>query len=116
MSASMDNNEQRRAPRKPVDTTIPVVDVIRDQPLGYLGNLSATGMLLIGQQPPTQDAVYQVRLSLPGAGSRETGIEVGIQAQWHEAGGGPGQIWAGYRIIAIAQADATRLDRWLRQV
>jgi hypothetical protein len=108
-----DHSDQRRAPRKPVDTGTTVVDVIRDQPLGHLGNLSATGMLLIGPQAPQRDAVYQVRLPLPGMDG--AAIEVGIQTQWCEPAARPGLSWTGYRIIAIAQADATRLDRWLRQ-
>jgi hypothetical protein len=110
-----DSGEQRRAPRKPVDAASPVVDVIRDRPLGQLGNLSASGLLLIGPETPQRDAVYQVRLPLPGPDGRAADIEVGIQAQWHEPAARPGQVWAGYRIIAIAPPDAARLDRWLRQ-
>ncbi|WP_329741255.1 PilZ domain-containing protein [Dyella sp. A6] len=114
MNTASNHNEQRRAPRKSVNATVTVMDVIRDQPLGYLGNLSATGMLLIGQHPPTPDAVYQVRLNLPMAGVPTPTIEVGIQAQWHQPAARPGQVWAGYRIIAIAQDDAARLSQWLR--
>jgi len=107
-------NEQRRATRKPAATPAAVVDVIRDRPLGHLGNLSASGMLLIGTQEPRLDAVYQARLPLPGPDGQNAAIEVGIQAQWHEPAARPGQTWAGYRIIAITPADAARLDRWLR--
>lgn len=109
------SNEQRRATRKSVNSPAPVVDVIRDQPLGHLGNLSASGLLLIGAQAPRRDAVYQVRLPLPGPDGHANTIEVGIQAQWHEPAARQGQVWAGYRIIAIAAADATRLERWLQQ-
>jgi hypothetical protein len=108
-------NEQRRAARKPVGSRAPVMDVIRDQPMGHLGNLSATGLLLIGTHAPRRDAVYQVRLPLPGPDARASTIEVGIQAQWHEPAASPGQVWAGYRIIAITSNDATRLEHWLQQ-
>jgi len=109
MTAPAPGNEQRRATRKQAGSRAPVVDVIRDQPMGHLGNLSATGLLLIGTHAPRRDAVYQVRLSLPEP------IEVGIQAQWHEPAASPGQIWAGYRIIAIGNDDAARLEHWLQQ-
>jgi len=109
------SNEQRRAARKPVDSPVSVVDVIRDQPLGHLGNLSASGLLLIGTQAPRRDAVYQVRLALPGPDGRASTVEVGIQAQWQEPAARPGQVWAGYRIIAIGSDDAARLEDWLRR-
>jgi hypothetical protein len=108
-------NEQRRATRKAARSATPVVDVIRDQPMGHLGNLSSTGLLLIGTYAPQRDAVYQVRLPLPGPDAHPGTIEVGIQAQWHEPAASPGQVWAGYRIIAINADDAARLEHWLQQ-
>ena len=40
-------------------------------------------------------------------------IEVGIQEQWHDHAASPGQVWAGYRIVAISDTDAERLHSWL---
>ena len=37
------------------------------------------------------------------------------QAQWHEPAAMPGQIWSGYRMIAIGGADATHLEHWPQQ-
>ncbi len=107
--------DQRRALRKHANFTAVVTDVISGQPIGHLGNLSANGMLLISAQPPRAEAIYQVSLSLPGLGSAPQVIEVGIQEQWHEAAASPGQVWAGYRIVAIDDRDAALLDAWLEQ-
>jgi hypothetical protein len=114
----MSTPNQRRAERKRASVNASVTDVISGEPIGHLGNLSSTGMLLIIAQAPRSEAIYQVSMNLPGSGRQLTQsqpIEVGIQEQWHEAAASSGQIWAGYRIVAITDADAARLDSWLSQ-
>lgn len=110
----MKTPEQRRAPRKRPDHSVTVLDTITGQPLGHLGNLSSNGMLLISERVPRSDAVYQVSLPLPARNGTVSAIEIGIQEQWHEPAATPGQMWSGYRIVAISNADAAQLDRWLQ--
>lgn len=105
--------ESRRAHRKPVNIAAEVIDAISGRRMGQLGNLSASGMLLIGSQAPRNEAIYQLRLPLPGLGEAATAIEVGVQEQWHEEAATPGQYWAGYRIIAIGDQESAQLQRWL---
>ena len=110
------HDNQRRAERKRTTFTATVTDVINGKPMGHLGNLSSTGLLLISAQAPRGEALYQISLSLPTSGRsmiQSQPIELGIQEQWHEPAASPGQIWAGYRIVAISDADAIRLDTWL---
>ncbi|HEY8585786.1 MAG TPA: PilZ domain-containing protein [Rhodanobacter sp.] len=114
----MNTTNHRRAERKPATTNAIVTDVITGAPIGHLGNLSSTGMLLISAQAPRSEALYQVSMSLPGSGrmlAQSQPIEVGIQEQWHESAASSGQIWAGYRIVAINDADAAKLESWLTQ-
>jgi hypothetical protein len=114
----MSSNNQRRAERKRTTVTAIVTDVISGLPMGHLGNISSTGMLLIGVQEPRSEALYQVSLNLPGSDRmpmQSQPIEAGIQEQWHESAASSGQIWAGYRIVAITDADAARLESWLAQ-
>jgi hypothetical protein len=109
-------SNQRRAERKRAAFTALVTDVITGLPMGHLGNLSSTGMLLISSKAPRSEAIYQVSLALPESGrllTQSQAVEVGIQEQWHEPAASPGQIWAGYRIVAISDVDATRLEGWL---
>lgn len=108
-------NDQRRSERKRVNFTAIVTDVISGRPLGHLGNLSAGGLLLISSQAPRSDALYQVSLTLPEPGARPAPqtIELGIQEQWQAPAASPGQIWAGFRIVAISDADAAHLNAWL---
>lgn len=107
------SSEQRRAQRKRANYTVTVTDVINGRPLGHLGNLSATGLLLIGPARPRSEAVYQVSLELPGLGATPLTIELGIQEQWHEDAATPGQVWSGFRIVSISPADAALLGAWL---
>lgn len=114
----MSTSNQRRAERKRAAVNAVVTDVISGLPIGHLGNLSSTGMLLISAQAPRSEALYQVSMTLPGSGrllAQSQPIEVGIQEQWHEAAASSGQIWAGYRIVAITDADAARIESWLAQ-
>jgi len=95
---------------------VAVTDVIHGGSLGRLGNLSASGLLLIGPAAPASGAIYQVRLELPGLHLANTGttvIEPGIQEQWQDATMSAGQVWAGFRIVSIGPADSALLDAWL---
>lgn len=113
MNNSPVSNEQRRARRKRANFTAVVTDTISGQPMGFLGNLSVGGMLLICSKPPRADAIFQLQVPLHGLGPQPQHIEVGVQTQWHEHAASPGQIWAGFRIIAISANDAATIDRWL---
>jgi hypothetical protein len=107
--------ERRRMPRKRADITVTVTDSIIEQPIGLLGNLSSAGMMLICPQPPCSEAIYQVSMTLPDGNNKSLSIDVGVQEQWHVPAASPGQTWAGYRIIAISDADHAALDAWLRR-
>ncbi len=116
MSAHDNDSNQRRAARKKAPVSALVTDVISGLPMGHLGNLSSSGMLLISAQAPRSEAIYQVSVNLPGSGRmlvQTPPIEVGIQEQWQEPAASSGQVWAGFRIVAITDADATRLEDWL---
>ena len=108
----MKTREQRRAPRKPVDTGVVATDAITGQPLGHLCNLSASGLMLIGGHQPRSEGIYQVRLALPGMNGH---LELGLQEQWHDPAAGHGQFWVGYRIIAIDKSNDELLERWLQR-
>lgn len=108
---------QRRTPRKRAHCTTMITDVISGKSLGQLGNLSSGGMLLIGQHTPRNEGLYQISMALPESGQllNPQPIELGVQEQWHTNAASPGRVWAGFRIIAISDADEVRLDSWLAE-
>ncbi|NII56209.1 PilZ domain-containing protein [Luteibacter sp. SG786] len=105
--------EQRRAPRKRATSPMPVTDVMTDRVLGQLGNLSATGMLLLGPHAPLHGGIHQVAFTLHDAQHREHRVEIGIQEQWHEPAASAGQYWSGYRIVAASDDDVRAIDEWI---
>lgn len=105
--------EQRRAHRKRVGTSQEVTDVITCRPIGRLGDLSRGGLMLITPHAPGNGAIYQLRMELSARDMASRTIEVGVQALWHKRVTSSDQVWAGYRIIAISDADADFLDTWL---
>lgn len=109
----LNTREQRRAQRKRVNFTVPVINVMTEREFGQLGDLSASGMLIISTHAPRNEGVYQLRLALPGLGTRTRYIEVGVQERWHDVAPANRQIWAGYRIIAMREEDIAQLDAWL---
>lgn len=104
---------QRRARRKRVENTSAVVDVISAQVIGHLGDVSISGLMLVGAHTTQSGAIHQLSLPLSGHHAPPRQIEVGVQAMWQRAGADPRRLWAGYRIIAISDHDAAILREWL---
>jgi hypothetical protein len=109
------NDERRSAPRRPATAAIDVIDSISGAPIGRIGNLSRTGMMLICRQPLNDGALYQLRFQLPGPSGAATEVETGVHTMWVENAATNGYQWAGLRIISISNAAAQALDRWLEQ-
>lgn len=103
----------RRARRRRVDGTVLVSDSMTEAVIGRIGNLSETGMLLIANAPLTDDALYQLRFSLPMPGGAVLSIEAGMHALWQERSTGSGQAWIGLRAIAIPETQLHQLRAWL---
>ena len=67
----MSSKEHRRSPRRKVAETVLVSDVMTEEVVGRIGNLSETGMLLIANLPLNDDALYQLRFPLRDEGGHE---------------------------------------------
>lgn len=106
-------NEFRRAKRRRITDTVAVTDTLLGTPIGRLGNVSETGMLLIATTPLIEDALYQLRFEVRMTSSERVAIEVGAHLLWLTPAGTPGQSWAGLRFISVPDADQGRLRRWL---
>lgn len=106
-------SEQRRSRRKPVETTIEVVNAMTGQVMGRAGNLSIDGMLLVSNQPLREDSLYQFVFHVPDEQGHAIPIEVGVHEQWTEPVEAASQYWAGFRIIDISPHDFEALKRWV---
>lgn len=106
----MNAREYRRSPRRKVDETVLVADVMTEEIVGRIGNLSEGGMLLMASVPLSEDALYQFRFRLPGVDGAD--VEAGAHLLWLDRASSPGQSWAGFRFIALAEAHRARLKAW----
>lgn len=106
--------EQRRSRRKKAQQAIQVTNSITAETIGFIGNLSIDGMLLIANRALPDNALFQFSFELPGpAGSAVRRIEIGVHEQWSEPANIPGQFWAGFRIIDIDPQDRVALGAWV---
>ena len=103
--------ESRRMPRRTVTGLIEVVDVMTEESIGHLGNLSVGGMLLIASVPLVEDALYQLRFSLPDSDAQS--LEVGAHVLWRDDASAPGQSWAGLRFLGLAPQATRGLREWV---
>ena len=105
--------EHRRSRRKKVHQGIQVTNSITGEALGYVGNLSIDGMLLIANRELPDNALFQFYFDLPAAAGAPRRFEIGVHEQWGEPANMPGQYWSGFRIIDIAPEDRVALTAWI---
>lgn len=105
--------ENRRSRRKRAQDGIVVTNSLNGETVGFVGNLSIDGMLLIANRKMPDNALFQFEFTLPGADGTPRHFEIGVHEQWSEPANVPGQHWAGFRIIDIAPDDRTALTAWV---
>ncbi|MCX7562227.1 PilZ domain-containing protein [Xanthomonadaceae bacterium XH05] len=107
------SEEYRRAKRKQVAERIDVVDTMIDSPIGLIGNISETGMMLLANQPMTEDALYQMRFAVTDDHGHRHDVNVGSHQLWSEPANTPGQHWVGFRFIDVGPDDLSALRAWI---
>ena len=105
--------DTRRAPRRPVPEVIPVHDLMTEQTIGRLGNVSETGMLLLTGQNMPQDGLFQVNFSITDRSGARRPIDVGVHLLWKEAANAPDQWWAGFRFLTVSNEHLASLKQWI---
>jgi hypothetical protein len=105
--------ENRRNRRKRVRDGIEVRNSLTGDVVGFVGNLSIDGMLLIANRQLPDNALFQFDFELPIDGAAPRRFEIGVNEQWGEPASIPGQFWYGFRIIDIAPDDRQALSAWI---
>lgn len=107
------SEEYRRAKRKQVAERIDVTDTMIEAPIGLIGNVSETGMMLLTNQPMTDDALYQMCFTVVDGQGQPREVGVGAHQLWSEPANTPGHYWAGMRFIDIGPDDLESLRQWI---
>ena len=104
---------RRRIQRQQLPYYLKVYNRITDKPLGYLGNLSCEGLMLISQWPLLVGARFDMRLKIPGAEGVWRPIDFHATCQWTREDVTPGSYDSGFALVAppadyVEMVDALR--------
>ena len=105
--------EFRRARRRAVPKPVPVFDLMTEQVIGRVGNISESGMLLVANAQLSEDALYQLRFELPDRTGKMVPIDVGAHLVWIGSANTPGHSWAGLRFLTISEPHLAVLRQWV---
>ena len=105
-------SESRKAPRRKTPQSLVVTDELTGQPVGYVKDLSESGMQLEVTAPLTEDAIYQLQFQLDGSALVPALVDAGAHVVWLDADAAQGNRLSGLRFLAISERDLERLRRW----
>lgn len=109
------SSEFRRKPRRQIAAAILVTDAMTGEGLGRIGNLSESGMLLVGERDLQEDALYQFQFSLASESGDRGDFELGAHLLWKEPHGAPGMYWMGFRFLGVPEDRLMRLRSWIEE-
>lgn len=105
-------SESRKAPRRKPPQSLVVTDELTGQSVGYVKNLSESGMQLEVTAPLTEDAIYQLQFQLDGSTLVPALVDAGAHVVWLDQDASHGNRLSGLRFLAISERDLERLRRW----
>ena len=105
-------SESRNAPRRKTPQSVVVTDELTGQPIGYVKDLSESGMQLEVTAPLIEDAVYQLQFQLDGASLVPALVDAGAHVVWLDDNDAHGNHLSGLRFLAMSERDLERLRRW----
>ncbi|HEX5842410.1 MAG TPA: PilZ domain-containing protein [Pseudomonas sp.] len=108
----MHTQVQRRIERHQLPYYLKVFNRITDKPMGYIGNVSLDGLLLISQLPMLVGARFDMRLKIPSQGEQHF-IDFSANCQWCREDVTPGCYDSGFALVAppadyVEMVDALR--------
>ncbi|WP_373185962.1 PilZ domain-containing protein [Halopseudomonas sp.] len=98
--------EQRRIERQQLSSYLRVFNRHSGRPMGYLGNISRQGMMLISDLPIMLGSCYELQLRLPGPGGSVEFFDFTAMSHWCRPDENPGHYDSGFSIVHNQQAFA----------
>lgn len=93
-------NNQRKYERAYLGIDVPVIDVLQEEEIGKIVNITVEGIMLALRQPQEPGAIYQLALQLPDEMATATGvISLGADCLWCSPTSAGGYYWAGLQIL-----------------
>jgi hypothetical protein len=105
-------DDMRRNQRFQVSHVIRAVNRQTGNEVGRIVNISADGIMLLGDRPIEENSILELILSFGDRGTDT--IALGVENLWCHSNDDHSQFWSGYCIIDISQQDMERLLRLAR--
>ncbi|MFF7707119.1 PilZ domain-containing protein [Pseudomonas sp. NPDC007930] len=105
---------ERRIERHQLPYYLKVYNRYTDQPIGYLGNVSEAGLMLISQLPLLVGPDFELQLKVPEADGSVQLINLTASCLWCQEDATPGHYDSGFMLLQ-APAEYEQLVQVLRQ-
>ena len=93
----------RRIQRHQLSCFLQVFNRLTDKPIGYLGNVSEDGLMLISQLPMMVDAEFELRLKIPAADGDFQAIDLTATCLWSNEDVNPQHYDSGFSVVESSQ-------------
>lgn len=94
----------RRIQRHQLSGFLKVFNRLTDKPIGYLGNVSEDGLMLISQLPMMIDVTFELRLKIPTADGDFQAIDLTAMCLWSHEDVNPQHYDSGFRVVEAPEA------------
>ncbi|MFB3305498.1 MULTISPECIES: PilZ domain-containing protein [unclassified Pseudomonas] len=91
--------KHRRIERHQLSCFLQVFNRFTDKPIGYLGNVSAKGLMLISHLPLMVDADFELRLKIPDQEGEIQAIDLTATCLWSHEDINPQHYDSGFSVI-----------------
>ncbi|GAB3462655.1 PilZ domain-containing protein [Azotobacter salinestris] len=105
---------QRRIERHQLPYYLKVFNRVTDKPMGYIGNISREGLMLISPWPMLVLAEFDMRLKIPGRDGLQQYIDFSATCRWTREDVTPGSFDSGFE-LADPPVEYLELVEVLRQ-
>ena len=93
----------RRIERHQLPCFLQVFNRVTDKPIGFLGNVSESGLMLISQLPMMVDVDFELRLKIPGPTGECQAIDLTATCLWSHEDINPQHYDSGFSVIEAGE-------------
>ncbi|NVZ22768.1 PilZ domain-containing protein [Pseudomonas costantinii] len=93
----------RRIERHQLPYFLQVFNRLTDKPIGFLGNVSEDGLMLISHLPMMVDADFELRLKIPGPKGELQAIDLTATCLWSQEDINPQHYDSGFSLVQAGE-------------
>ncbi len=94
---------ERRIERHQLPYFLQVFNRLTDKPIGFLGNVSEEGLMLISQLPMMVDVDFELRMKIPGPDDTFHAIDITATCLWSHEDVNPQHYDSGFSVLQASE-------------